>query len=454
MVGIPLIFTVVLAIVAMFLVLWRFRLHPFLAILGVSVVLGIVAGIPLTSIPGVLGAGFSGIFTGIGIVVIFGVLIGSVLEVSGAAIKIANMVIKLVGKRSPTLSFMIMGWIVAIPVYCDSGFVILNPIRKSLVKRTGVSGIATSVGLGTGLYVSHVLVPFTPGPLMASIMLGLADSLPLVMIVAIVVSIPALVGAFFYATYIGRKKKSREDLKVIRDDTVKSYGQLVTKYKKLPNGLLALSPIFVPLLLLVLNSVGTIAGWTGLGGDVVGFLGRPLIAMFIGLIFAVILLLATKKMKDFNPITESTLKTVGPMLCVTAAGGVLGQVIIYSNVIEFVMANTGAMHGMGLFFPFLLAAIIKTAQGSSTVAILTTAGVMAPLMAVLGLDSVMMSALTVMAIGAGSMFISHANDSYFWIIAKLSGMSPRHAYLSHTVITFIGGVCCMAGIFIFSLFVG
>jgi len=461
--GISLVFMFVLAIVVMFLVLAKIRLHPFLAILGVSVVFGIAAGIPLTGtpgvdgapeilgLPGVIGLGFSGIFTSLGMVVIFGVLIGAVLETSGAAIKIASMIIKLVGKKSPTLSFMVMGWIVSISVYCDSGFVALNPLRRSMVKRTGVSSVATAAGLGTGLYLSHVLVPFAPGPLIAADRLGLGGHLPLIMLVAAVVSIPALIGAYFYTIYIGKKRKSKEDLKVIRDDTVQSYTKLVSKYKKLPNGLLALTPILVPILLMILSPMASVAGWTGFIKDTVIFLGTPIIAMAAGVVFAVILLVVTKKTGDFNPITENTLKTVGPTLCITGAGGVFGEVILASGVAGLIAENMGAMHSLGLFFPFLFAALIKTAQGSSAVAMVMTAGVIYPFASDL---SVMMSVLTVMAIGAGSMIVSHANDSYFWTVARLSGMSPRQAYASHTVTSLVGSVCCMIAIFVFSLVVG
>jgi len=461
MTGIPLILTFVVAIVAMYLVLSKIKLHPFLTLVGISTVLGIVAGIPLTRLPAVIGVGFSGIFTSIGIVVIFGVLTGTILEVSGASMKIATMLIKLVGKRSPTMSFMIMGWVVSVSLYCESGFVVLNPVRKSMVKCTGVSSVATTVGMGTGLYVSHALVPLTPGPLAVAVLLGLGESLPLLMLLAAAVSVPALVGAYFYAIYIGKRKRSKEDIKVARAKTVKHYRQLMEKNAKLPNGLLSLSPILVPFLLMVLGSVSAVAGWTGLGGAAAAFLGTPVIAMAIGVLFAVVLLLATRKTKEFNPITESTLKTAGPILCVTGAGGIFGHVI--AEAAASMASPLGLRHvamGYGdvnpflwLLSAFLLAAVIKTAQGSSLVAMTATAGVMASMAGLLGSVPVMLSALTVMAIGAGSMVVSHANDPYFWIVAKLSGMPPRRAYVSHTVITLIAGVCSMAGVLALSLFV-
>ena len=158
------------------------------------------------------------------------------------------------------------------------------------------------------------------------------------------------------------------------------------------------------------------------------------------------------KMKSFYEVTNDTLKTVGPILFVTAAGGVLGKVISVSGMVEYITSNAGFLQAIGIFFPFLLAAILKSAQGSSTVAITTTAGIMAPLMGVLGLATPVLSALTVMAIGAGAMTVSHANDSYFWVVTKFGEMSTEDGYKTQTVCTLILGVSAMIGIFLLSLF--
>ena len=151
-------------------------------------------------------------------------------------------------------------------------------------------------------------------------------------------------------------------------------------------------------------------------------------------------------------LTNDTLKTVGPILFVTAAGGVLGKVISATSLVSFITENANALQAIGIFFPFLLAAILKTAQGSSTVAITTTAGIMAPLMGALGMDSVTMSALCVMAIGAGAMTVSHANDSYFWVVTNFGDMTPDQGYKTQTLVTLVEGVCAMAAIFVLSLF--
>jgi len=454
MAGIPVILIFFLSIAGLFVALSRLRIHPFITILGISLVFGILAGIPLTRLPAVIGAGFSGIFSAIGIVVIFGILIGGILEVTGGAMRIADMTIRLVGRGSPTLAFMLMGWIVAMSVDSGAGYVVLNPIRKSTVKYSGTGSVATAMGLGSGLYISHALVPFSPGPLAAAGALGMGGNLALVLVVAVAVSIPALVGAYFYAIYIGGKKRTREDLRAARDARVRTYERVVRKHRKLPGGLFALSPLLAPLSLKSLGAVAGIVDGDGLGWELLVFLGGPVVSMLAGLLFAVALLIRTGKMKEFNPVTETTLKMAGPILCVMGVGGVLGHVIAESGIVDFITRDLTTLHTLGLFFPFLVAAVMKTAQGSTTLAIVTTAGIMAPLTAPLGLDSTMMSALTIAAIGAGSMLASHANDPYFWVVTRLSGISPRYGYMTQTVITLIAGLASMAGVLVFSLFVG
>ena len=466
MTGWALIIVFLLAIVLMIVCISKWKVHPFLAIMGVAILLGFLAGIPIvtrtdadgvvtTGIAGIIGQGFSAIFTGIGIVIIFGALIGSFLEATGGAFKIADMVVKVLGKRSPTLSIVVMGWIVSIPVFCDSGFVILNPVRRSIVKRTGASGVATALGLGAGLYTSHVLVPLTPGPLGAADILYLGDFLLLVMGVSVVVSIPGLIAAYLWAVRCGKRTQSKEDLEIAQNETVKTYEELVKEFGGLPNGFLSIAPILVPIVCMALGSIASadVFGASGPLKDFMIFIGTPVIALGVGLLFAILLLATSKKMEQFNNLTNETLKMLGPILFITGAGSVLGRVIAVSDMVPFISEHSGILAGLGLFFPFIVSAIIKTAQGSSTVAMITTAGIMAPLMETLGMGTPLMAALTVMAIGAGSMMASHANDSYFWVVSNLSEMTPEQGYKNWTSMTVVQGIAVMLGVFVFGLVV-
>ena len=448
--GIALIIAFVLAIVVMIVAISKFNVHPFLAIMCISLILAILAGIPLTSIPGEIGAGFSGTFTSIGIVIILGALIGTILEKTGAALKLADMVIKIVGSKNPELAVELMGWVVSIPVFCDSGFVILNPIRKALVKRTGHSSVAMTVAMSAGLYISHVFIPPTPGPIAAANTLGIGNNLLLVMGLGLVCSILPLIAGLVYAKFIGKRIKSKDELHD-SGEVVKTYEQLVAEYGKLPGGFNALAPLIVPIILMALSSIASMAGMTGAIANLFTFLGTPIVALAVGTVLAVVQLVLAGKTSEFYTLTNDTLKTVGPILFVTAAGGVLGRVISASSMVDFIKANAGVLQSIGIFFPFLLAAILKSAQGSSTVAITTTAGIVAPLLETLGITSPVGIALTVMAIGAGAMTVSHANDSYFWVVTNFGEMTPEEGYKTQTLLTLVMGLASMVGIFVLNL---
>ena len=450
MTGFPLIIAFVLAIVVMIVAISKYKIHPFLSIMSVSLILALIAGIPLGDIANVIGAGFSGTFSSIGIVIILGALIGTVLEKTGAALKLADMVVKLVGQKNPELAIELMGWVVSIPVFCDSGFVILDPIRRAMVRRTRTSSVAMTVALSAGLYISHVFIPPTPGPIAAANTLGIGDNLLLVMGMGVLASILPLIAGLLFAKYIGKSVKSADETGDSAE-TAKTYEELVASFGKLPGGFDALAPIIVPIVLMALGSIASMAGWTGIAFDLFNFLGKPIIALAVGTIFAVIQLAATKKLGEFYDLTNDTLKVTGPILFVTAAGGVLGKVIATSDMVNFITEHATVLGSVGIFFPFLLAAILKSAQGSSTVAITTTAGIVAPLLGAIGMSTPAEIALVVMAIGAGAMTVSHANDSYFWVVTNFGQMTPEQGYKTQTMLTLVLGLASMIGIFILSL---
>ena len=455
MTGVGLIVTFVIAVAVMIIAISKFKIHPFLAIMGISLILAIVVGLPLKDIPGTIGSGFSGTFTSIGIVIILGALIGSILEKTGAALKLAEMVVRIVGKKHPELAVEIMGWVVSIPVFCDSGFVILDPIRKALQQKTKYSSVAMTVALSAGLYVSHVFIPPTPGPIAAAGTLGVGTNLLAVIGMGAVVSIPCLIAAYFFANAVGKKVKSSED---VGESSGQSYDELLKSFGELPNGALALSPIILPIIAMAMGSVSSVLKWGGNLGKIMAFIGTPIIALTIGLLFAIILPVKAGKTKDFYEITNECLKVVGPILFVTAAGGVLGKVIANAGFVGYMKEHAAVLSTVGIFFPFLIAAIIKSAQGSSTVAITTTAGIMgsiaesSSMMAVLGLTSPMAGVLTVLAIGAGAMTVSHANDSYFWVVTNFGNLKAEDGYKTHTLNTLVMGVVGIIFIWILSLF--
>ena len=459
--GIALIVCFVIAIILMIVMISKLKVHPFLALMSISLVLAVVAGIDLSKIPAMIGVGFSGTFKSIGIVIIFGTIIGTVLEKTGAALKLADMVVKLVGQRRPELAMLIMGWGVGIPVFCDSGFVVLNSIREALYKKISASPVAMSVALSGGLYASHVFIPPTPGPIAAAGTLGLGGNLLLVIIMGTVVSVPVLVAVYFFSKSIA-KSVTISDKEA--DDTITaSYEELLKKFGTLPSGFLSLAPIIMPIIFMAVGSVIDVLAKQGmldkaaLLPKIFLFLGNPIIALAIGVIFCVFLLAETKKMREFDHITNESLKIAGPILFITAAGGVLGNVITEAGFVNFIKENASTIKAIGIFFPFIISAVLKTAQGSSTVAIITTASIMGAfsadnsLMQTLGFTSEISAALCVMAIASGAMCVSHANDSYFWVVTNFSKMTADQGYRTQTAMTFIMGIVGMISVYILSL---
>lgn len=450
--GTTLIIVFALAIVLLIVSISKWGVHPFLAIMGVSLLLAVGIGIPLDTIPTTIGKGFSSIFTSIGIVIILGTLIGVILEKTGAAIRLADAIIRIIGEKHPQLAIMLIGWIISVPVFCDSGFVIVNPIRKWLSRKTSFPSVTLTVALSAGLYVSHVFIPPTPGPIATAGLIGLESNLLLVIAVGTVLSIFPLTAAYFFATFIGKKVKSSEDL------DVESISQAYNEHD-LPGTGASITPILLPIVLMAAGSVASFAKMENQAGELLIFLGKPIIALAAGLISALPLLWRAKMGRQLYDFTQEALKTSGPIIFITAAGAVLGQVIVEAGFVQYIQQNAGTLQGIGLFFPFVVAAIIKTAQGSSTVAMTTTAGMMglyfsdASLMAALGMTTPFDASLVVMAIAAGAMTVSHANDSYFWVVTNFGGLTPQNGYKTQTLLTLIMGITSITALFLISLFV-
>jgi GntP family gluconate:H+ symporter len=442
-----LVVVLLLAIIFIVLATSKFKLHPFLSLTLAAYGLAFAAGMPSDKIAGVITGGFGGTLTSIGIVILAGCIIGTILEKSGAAIKMAEVIIKLVGEKRPTLAMSIIGYIVSIPVFCDSGFVILSSLNKTLAKKTKTSLVAMSVALSTGLYATHTLVPPTPGPIAAAANLKL-DNLLLVIIIGMLVAIPgALIGNVFankYASKFAPVDEAASD-KITYEEELKRYG-------KLPSGWKAFNPIVVPIILMALGSIAKFPGnpfGTGFFQKLCVFVGTPVNALLIGVFFA-FLLVPKLNEETLSGWISIALKDAAIILVVTAAGGALGAVIKEIKVGDYLGQNLQTLN-LGIFVPFIIAAALKTAQGSSTVSLVTTSALMLPLLPSFGFTSDIAKVLVVMAIGAGAMTVSHANDSYFWVVSQFGGMDVKTAYKTQTVATLLQGLATILTVFILSL---
>ncbi|WGK61649.1 GntP family permease [Halopseudomonas sp. SMJS2] len=430
----------------------RFKLHPFLALLGAALLAGFAYQLPVLEIAGHITRGFGGILGYIGIVIVFGTIIGVILERSGAAITMAETVIRLLGERFPTLTVSIIGYLVSIPVFCDSGYVILNSLKNALAARMKVSVVAMSVALATGLYATHTFVPPTPGPIAAAGNLGLESNLGLVILVGLVVAfITAMAGMLWANRFIGKDIELEDDGAPIMDSN--DYQAMRDSYGELPSPVKAFAPIFVPIALICLGTVVNLPArpvGEGVLYTLVTFLGQPIFALAIGLALACTLLKSDNKRQELHDRVTEGLVAAAPILLITGAGGAFGTMLSATPLGDY-LGQTLSSLGIGLFMPFLVAAGLKTAQGSSTVSLVTTSALVAPLLGQLGLDSEMGRVLTVMAIGAGAMTVSHANDSFFWVVTQFSRMKVATAYQAQTMATLIQGIVGIITVWLFSL---
>ncbi|MDT3417238.1 GntP family gluconate:H+ symporter [Brevibacillus aydinogluensis] len=454
-----------LAIVFIVYATAKWKLHPFLSIISSTYLfalatnfVGSLSGVEepiIADIGKEIAGGFGSIITSIGLVIIFGTIIGKILENSGAAVKMAEVVLRLLGDRHPALAMSIIGWIVSIPVFCDSGYVILSSLKKSLAKKTGVSVVTLAVALSTGLYATHTLVPPTPGPIAAATNVGIGpDGLFWVIVIGLFVSIPVALAGHIWARKVAAK------LPVELDEAVESFEEFKARFGQLPSAFASFAPIVVPIVLLALGSfanfpVGVDAQGnnevliTGFANTLLTFLGTPVNALFIGLLFAIFGLLPQRNEETLTKWIGEGLLDAAVIIMITGAGGSLGAVIKATPIADYVKTlidGNVAFVGVGaLIITFLIAAVLKTAQGSSTASLVITSTIMLPLLPSLGLDAMMGTVpigqmLTVMAIGCGAMVVSHVNDSYFWVVTQFSKMSLSTAYRAQTMATLVQGL--------------
>ncbi len=440
-----LIFLFILSVVLIIFLTVKLHVHPFLALLAAGLFFAAGTGMPLTETLAHVNQGFGKTLGNIGIVIILGVIIGTFLDHTGAAYKLAGLLIKLVGPKRIHEAMALTGFVVAIPVFADSGFVILDPLNKSLSKKAGVSLAGTATALMLGLLITHVMVPPTPGPLIAAESLG-AD-IGMVIATGLGVGIFGLVIAIIYVRLYASKTW-------IDPNPELSAAEVAQKINHAPPALPSALPIVVPILLIVSKSMVQFnresLSLSPAVLELINFAGSPVIALSVGMLIA----FALPRKKDLSRLSAKgwvgqALSDSAGILLITGAGGVFGTILQNSDFAG--MMEKGLQESqLGIWVPFLFAAALKTAQGSSTVALTAAAAFTAPLLMPLGLDSEFHKALAVAAIGAGSLVVSHANDSAFWVLTQFSGMDIKTGYRVYTTGTLLIGLSCGTLIYLLS----
>lgn len=422
-----------LGIVVMIILVSKTKVHTFIALLVAACIAGIIGGMPVTDITLEDGTAVTGLVTAIkkgfgntlsstGIVIGLGVMMGGILEKSGAAERMAFSFVKAVGKRKEEWALAITGWFISIPVFADSANVIFAPLCKAMSKVTGKSVIGLALSMAAGLQLTHCLVPPTPGPTTAASMLGV--DVGMMIICGALVSIPMLIAAVPYCQYIGKKiyqiptDDGGFDRKEFKAEYIKSMEELdrVIGEKELPGLWVSVAPIIVPLVLILLN---TVLGLLNISNSVIAFFGDPIIALAIGTLISVYGLMPKEDTKKVLDILDDSIKSTGIIMLITGAGGSLGNVIKVSGIGDALGEMVMRFPLPAILIPFLIAALMRIALGSATVAITTAATLSASLTGVISVSPLLMA----VSCCVGAISFSYFNDSGFWVWNGLFGVT-------------------------------
>lgn len=441
---------ILLAVLGIFFLLFlviRTKLHAFVALLLTSLLVGVAAGMPLDGVIESITNGMGGTLGFVAVVVGLGAMFGQMLEVSGGAERLAQTLVRKFGDEKAQWALGITGFIVAIPVFFDVGFIILVPIVYSLAKKTGKSLLFYAIPLLAGLAVTHSFIPPTPGPIAVADLLG-AD-LGWVILFGAAAGIPAtIIAGPIFGKFIAKRIHA----------SIPDYMELEEKKydKDLPGFGLVTALIVTPLFLILLNTVsGVVLEEGSTVRAILTFLGHPFVALTITTLLAFVLL-GTKRgysREEVQRIATKSLEPAGIIILVTGAGGVFKQILIDSGVGDVLADKMAASPLPPIVLAFLIAAAVRVAQGSATVSMVTAAGLMAPLTESLGLEGPVLG-MMVIAIAAGATVLSHVNDSGFWLVNRYLGLNEKDTLKSWTVMETVVGLVGFGVVFVLSLFIG
>lgn len=399
----------------------KFRVHAFFALFLACFAVGLGVELPFPKIITVMKEGFGHIMQSLGFIIVLGTMLGVILEHTGATRVMAAAILKLVGEKRAATAMGITGFIVGLPIFCDSGYIVLSGLNRSVAGRSGKPLLVMSVSLASGLYAVHCLIPPHPGATAAAGTIG-ADIGRLILI-GTAVAIPAAIAGCWWASWMGKRVAGP-----VQHDAHEDEALPATPAWK------AFLPIVVPIALIALGAFTKMQH----GSGILQILGDPVVALSAGVLLALYTGTGWKKAEVSRLMLEASEKA-GGILVIIGAGGAFGAILATTDLGTH-LSEALPLAQLGLFFPFLLAVLLKTAQGSSTVAIITAAAIVGQLMPRLGLDSEEGRLLCLLALGAGSMAISHANDAYFWVISKFSGLEMQPMLKVYSVATLLMGI--------------
>jgi GntP family gluconate:H+ symporter len=417
----------------------KFKVHPFFALIIACFITGLGVQLPFAEILSLIKNGFGDVMSKLAIIIVLGTTIGVLLEKNGSTNVMAASILKLVSQKRSSLALSVTGFIVGLPIFCDSGYIVLSGINRSLIKRTGMAVATMSISLASGLYAVHCLLPPHPGTTAAAATLEV--DFGKLILYGILIAIPAMLIGHWWAVYAGKKTKTESMASAEVNEEITTG----------PKPTLAFLPVVIPILLMALRSILVLdKNKTGLLTDIFNIVGDPAIALAVGVLLAI--LTGKNSKHSLSSQLSSAVEKAGGILVIIGAGGAFGAVLAATNIGGHFEENLD-LKMLGIWFPFLLTCLIKTAQGSSTVAIITASSIVLPLLPVLGLETENAKLLTVLAMGAGSMMISHSNDAYFWVISKFSDIDVRTMLRVHSIASVLMGLITMIVVYILSLII-
>ncbi|WP_143320818.1 GntP family permease [Clostridium sp. HBUAS56010] len=433
----------ILGMILLIFLVTKTKVHVFLAIIISAVIIGILGGMNLADVASAIPEGFGGTLKSIGIIIGFGVMLGKLLEDSKATKVMANALIRLLGKNKEEEAMGAAGFITSLSIFCTSGFIILAPLVKGLSKKTRKSVVALGIALAGGLVMSHSLVPPAAGPIGVAGILN--ANIGKMMLFGTLISIPSLIAVVIYARYMGKKiyQLPGENNTWIRPDSSAGTNieEETSETELLPSAWKSFAPILTPILLILIHNVLVNTGTAqGLLGEITGFLGTPVIALAIGLLLAILLLTKTMTKAQTLSSMEEGLKSSGKLMLLVGGGGALGKIIQVSGLGDFVATAIAGTAIPAILLPFLISLLLRVIQGSGSVAMLTAASVISPMLGTLGLDPVFAG----LAACTGSLFFSYFNDSYFWVINETLGIEDTKEQMKIWSVT--STICCITAL--------
>lgn len=444
--GSALVLVLVLSVAFVVVSTTRYKVHPFLALILAAYAVGLSSGLGPTKTVASLVGGLGRTAGYIGIVIGCGCIIGTVLEKTGCALVMAETVQRLVGSGRSLLAMACAGALVSIPVFCDSGYVVLSPLARTLSRKTGIPMAAFAVALGIGLYATHCLVPPTPGPV--AVAGELRVDLGVMILFGLLVSVPVvgvgLLYAWRLASVLPRTEAAGPEPSALSEPRTNR-----------PSQLEAFAPLVVPVLLIALRSLAELPSrpfGEGAMRDFLAAAGDPNVALVVGVLLAAY---AARRHGSgaLGGWCGEGVREAGSIILITAAGGAFGAVLRETPLAAAAgsVLSSADLGRFNILLPFVVAAGLKTAIGSSTVAMITTSSLVAPLLPSLGLSSGAGPALASLSVASGAMIVSHVNDSYFWVVTQLSGLTVSQGYRFISFAFLLAGLAGIGTVFLLSL---